>query len=530
MLLLIWRIPRSIHGYALANFRAYMIVDAKSPELSAAGVVPAQIEAASPQKTGQRVRKLRADERLSPDGNWEKMKRPDGLLRYVPTGIFFGRTRYKEKLIRKTLKTSDYDEACDRLPVYIKKWQQLVDAKLAGEDAKAKAPTTWKEAALRCEQFCLNRAKSGAIKHCTASDRVRNISKIAYFWPSIENQPVCQLKNEECLQFFADARAGEGRFAPVPYKGGPREPGSFMRGPNAAQTYNVLLGAARLVVNQAQKMDVRKGLASFEDPFRDVEWAAKPNKLPPLPSDAEWERILNEIINARSSAWSKEVYEKERLLAKFMSMTGARISEIIGLTKNTHKDDEPHPGFRWKDIREGCVVIRCAKKRKRESWKPRDVPWIDGMKAFIEELRQKLYKGDDDALVFEGIGKHGLTSPLRRAVKAAGLTRKLGRFPQHKIRHLFATKCVEAGVSFKTLAEWLGHNDGGVLAAETYSHLRPDCSREQAAKVSYQKKVPDASEPAPVVASVDINGQKFTQAEVAQMAAKFLTLAAQNAA
>jgi len=35
-------------------------------------------------------------------------------------------------------------------------------------------------------------------------------------------------------------------------------------------------------------------------------------------------------------------------------------------------------------------------------------------------------------------------------------------------RHIFATTCIESGVDIPTVAGWLGHNDGGLLAMRTY--------------------------------------------------------------
>jgi len=36
------------------------------------------------------------------------------------------------------------------------------------------------------------------------------------------------------------------------------------------------------------------------------------------------------------------------------------------------------------------------------------------------------------------------------------------------LRHLFATRCVEAGVDIPTVSRWLNHQDGGALAMKTY--------------------------------------------------------------
>lgn len=61
----------------------------------------------------------------------------------------------------------------------------------------------------------------------------------------------------------------------------------------------------------------------------------------------------------------------------------------------------------------------------------------------------------------------------RPAVAAAGLPddRVNGC---HMMRHYFASSLIAAGVDVRTVAEYLGHSDGGALVLKTYSHLMPD--------------------------------------------------------
>jgi len=44
------------------------------------------------------------------------------------------------------------------------------------------------------------------------------------------------------------------------------------------------------------------------------------------------------------------------------------------------------------------------------------------------------------------------------------------RITHHDLRHLFATRCIEAGVDIPTVSRWLGHQDGGALCMKTYGH------------------------------------------------------------
>src|SRR5439155_26964465 len=72
--------------------------------------------------------------------------------------------------------------------------------------------------------------------------------------------------------------------------------------------------------------------------------------------------------------------------------------------------------------------------------------------------------------------------------------RKVGadRITHHDLRHLFATRCIEAGVDIPTVSRWLGHKDGGALALKTYGHLRDQHSTAMAQKVMFSGSTPKA--------------------------------------
>jgi site-specific recombinase XerD len=53
------------------------------------------------------------------------------------------------------------------------------------------------------------------------------------------------------------------------------------------------------------------------------------------------------------------------------------------------------------------------------------------------------------------------------------------------LRHFFCSNAIEAGVDFKAIAGWLGHKDGGVLAAKTYGHLRNEHSTAMAQRMTF---------------------------------------------
>jgi integrase len=67
---------------------------------------------------------------------------------------------------------------------------------------------------------------------------------------------------------------------------------------------------------------------------------------------------------------------------------------------------------------------------------------------------------------------------LRIVAKASGLE----WVGFHHFRVYFASTAVMAGIDYMTIAEWLGHQDGGQLVAEVYGHLN-DAHKKSAAKL-----------------------------------------------
>jgi integrase len=82
-------------------------------------------------------------------------------------------------------------------------------------------------------------------------------------------------------------------------------------------------------------------------------------------------------------------------------------------------------------------------------------------------------------------GKHVFrVKDPKKALDAA--CRRLGiqHYSPRSLRRCFITRAIELGVDFKTIAGWQGHQDGGVLIARTYSHLRNEHSDNMAKKLT----------------------------------------------
>lgn len=74
---------------------------------------------------------------------------------------------------------------------------------------------------------------------------------------------------------------------------------------------------------------------------------------------------------------------------------------------------------------------------------------------------------------------------VKKALGTACVKANLPHFGHHAMRHFFCSNAIEAGCDFKVIAGWLGHKDGGVLAAMTYGHLRNEHSTAMAKRMTF---------------------------------------------
>lgn len=78
-----------------------------------------------------------------------------------------------------------------------------------------------------------------------------------------------------------------------------------------------------------------------------------------------------------------------------------------------------------------------------------------------------------------------LIKECRGSITSSCKGKGLPHFGHHSMRHFFCSNAIEHGIDFKTVAEWCGHKDGGILVARTYSHLRQEHSKAMAAKMTF---------------------------------------------
>lgn len=189
-----------------------------------------------------------------------------------------------------------------------------------------------------------------------------------------------------------------------------------------------------------------------KNPAQDFKRIKPKTKKHDLPTVESFAGIVDEIL-AQKKSHSKAVAMAVELLA----YTGLRISEGQRL--------------RWKDIKKDHLLVRTSKNDDL-----RQVPLIPAAKDLLKRMKAaEIPTGPNDPVML-------IKSPR---IALEGACKRLGvdHLRVHDLRHIFATRCIEAGVDVPTLASWLGHRDGGVLAMQVYGHLCKKHSTAMAGRV-----------------------------------------------
>ena len=178
-------------------------------------------------------------------------------------------------------------------------------------------------------------------------------------------------------------------------------------------------------------------------------------------------------------------------LAALLLYSGARLSEMVG---NKTKGSA---GVRWCDVdfEANRLTLDTAKRRKNSRERvTRIVPLNGPLRALLEGLRTR-YNSDGPTDRVSKVAE--CQNTMRSACRKLGGEYANLKLTHHDLRHLNATWQVQAGIDFAAVAGILGHLDGGMLLARTYSHLQQSHLQASAVKLSaFLTPAPPAPQPA----------------------------------
>lgn len=215
----------------------------------------------------------------------------------------------------------------------------------------------------------------------------------------------------------------------------------------SAQRANNLLGVLKTMTGILVESGIR-----VEDPALKLRRVRIIGRQLDVPSREDMERIIQSIATQGKRA----SIESSHYVA-FLAYSGCRHGEAAAV--------------RWEDIDPQWLTITGGETGTKNH-EVRRVPISGPLRAIIEARRYPGAGGPIFSIVSPRIA-------LDNACNRLGLP----HLRLHDLRHFFATWCIEKGVDIPTVAKWLGHKDGGVLAMKTYGHLRDEHSLASARKL-----------------------------------------------
>jgi len=168
-------------------------------------------------------------------------------------------------------------------------------------------------------------------------------------------------------------------------------------------------------------------------------------------------------------------------LIHFLAYCGTRISETLRL--------------KWQDVDWQQKQIIIGADGLAKNHKSRPVDFNPKLEALLKEMLTR--RAPDSEYLFPSPqrGKNDKpTKTFRESLKLARTKAGFNDFGFHHCRHFFISFCVMSGIQNMTIAEWVGHQDGGILIGKVYGHLNNEYKKSQAQKLNFELVKPEETE------------------------------------
>jgi len=168
------------------------------------------------------------------------------------------------------------------------------------------------------------------------------------------------------------------------------------------------------------------------------------------------EREVTALLAAPDIATAKGV--RDRAVLELLYATGARVSEVVGLTLDALHFD--------------LGYVRCFGKGAKERIVPVGESAIAAVNDYLEHTRPLLLNRRTSDYLFPGRGAGGSTARktvweiVKKNARRAGIGRRIS---PHTLRHAFATHLLAHGADLRAIQEMLGHVD--IATTQIYTHV-----------------------------------------------------------
>jgi integrase len=215
-------------------------------------------------------------------------------------------------------------------------------------------------------------------------------------------------------------------------------------GDKSASHYN----AALTVIREALDLAVADKVI-LESPAKGVTYRKRKKPIRETPTFEQFQAIVSDICNQRFNADAEQSGD----FVEFLGLAGLGQAEVSAI-KRSHVD-----------LDASRIIVYRHKT---------DTGFAIPVYPQLRPLVEKLCKGKAHTERLFSINES--RKALANACKRLGFP----SFTHRSLRRMFITRAIERGVDVKVISQWQGHQDGGKLILQAYSHVRPEHSNRMA--------------------------------------------------
>ncbi len=188
----------------------------------------------------------------------------------------------------------------------------------------------------------------------------------------------------------------------------------------------------------------------------------------------------------------------DRLCAKAMevSKNGQQFSDYIKLMAYCGSRRDETLRLKWPDVDWQQRQLVVGSDGLAKNHKSRRVDFNPSLEAHLKGMAKRMAPDSDWMFPSPQRGENDVHAKSFRESLELARAAELPHFGFHDCRHLFISMCVMTGIDFMTIAEWVGHQDGGVLIGKVYGHLTNEHAKRQAQRLTFAPTVVASPRPA----------------------------------
>ncbi len=312
------------------------------------------------------------------------------MFRYVPSGTYYARFRAGGKVVRQSLDTSVFSVAKQRLPDKMREHRSRQESVRSFANGRMSVGDA-------VEVYLRKVQANVSLKPRSKDYREMMIDFIRRSWPSLLETDVRKVSERDCENWLTRYQQ---HYAPT--------------------VVNNSVGTLRAVFDEAIKTGAR-----FNNPASGLSRVRVRAKRLELPSREEFLRFVDEIRTA-GARQSKDCAN----LVRFLAYSGVRIGEARYVT--------------WADanLQRRELHVRGDPETATKNGERRYVPMIAELEQMLTELRSQRSEEPATATVMR-------VFECQNSMTHAAAKIGMKRITHHDLRHLFATICIESGVTFR---------------------------------------------------------------------------------